>query len=106
MAACHYLFGRLSCCERARDCMSTNPSEGTQDLQYLQDNTKDRNRQQCSGMYSKKSWGGDIDPYILASLTKASPEPDQDVFVSLVVFEYRDEDMIGVWPSPDSLDVS
>ncbi|KAI4258614.1 MAG: hypothetical protein LQ352_001149 [Teloschistes flavicans] len=68
------------------------------------DNSKDLNRQQCSGMYSRKSWGGDTDPYILTTLNKASPPPDQDVFVSLVIFEYRDEDLIGVWPSPDAVD--
>ncbi|KAI4232195.1 MAG: hypothetical protein LQ349_005150 [Xanthoria aureola] len=65
------------------------------------DNAKDYNRQQCSGMYSKKGWGGDTDPFILTTLEKASSD-DQDVFVSLVVFEFRDEDLIGVWPSPDA----
>ncbi|KAL9003849.1 MAG: hypothetical protein Q9188_003310 [Gyalolechia gomerana] len=64
-------------------------------------NAKDRNRQQCSGMYSKKGWGGDMDPYIQATIKKAPP-PDQDELVSLVVFEFRDEDLIGVWPSPDA----
>ncbi|KAI4105053.1 MAG: hypothetical protein L6R37_002941 [Teloschistes peruensis] len=68
------------------------------------DNSKDQNRQKCSGMYSKKSWGGDTDPYILTTLEKATPPPDQDVFISLVIFEFRDEDLIGIWPTPDSLD--
>ncbi|KAL8968317.1 MAG: hypothetical protein Q9183_002521 [Haloplaca sp. 2 TL-2023] len=68
------------------------------------DNLKDHNRQQCSGMYSKKSWGGDTDPFVLTTLDKASPEPDEDTLVSLVVFEFRDEDFIGVWPSPDALE--
>lgn len=56
-------------------------------------------------MYSKKGWGGDTDPFILTTLEKASSD-DQDVFVSLVVFEFRDEDLIGVWPSPDAPEVS
>lgn len=56
-------------------------------------------------MYSKKSWGGDTDPYIRLTLDKASPPPDQDVFVSLVIFEFRDEGLIGIWPTVDSLDV-
>lgn len=63
-------------------------------------NEKDHNRQQCSGMYSKKGWGGDTDPYIETTLKKI-PE-DSDSFVSLVIFEFRDEDLIGVWPSPDA----
>ena len=55
-------------------------------------------------MYSKKGWGGDTDPFILTTLEKA-PSGDQDVFVSLVVFEFRDESLIGVWPSPDAPEV-
>ncbi|KAL8932675.1 MAG: hypothetical protein Q9211_006181 [Gyalolechia sp. 1 TL-2023] len=66
------------------------------------DNSKDYNRQQCSGMYSKKGWGGDINPYVQTTIEKAPPPDDQDAFVSLVVFEFRDEDLIGVWPSPDA----
>ncbi|KAL8680396.1 MAG: hypothetical protein Q9186_003425 [Xanthomendoza sp. 1 TL-2023] len=65
-------------------------------------NAKDHNRQQCSGMYSKKGWGGDTDPFILTTFEKAPAPNDQDAFVSLVVFEFRDEDLIGVWPSPDA----
>ncbi|KAL8908157.1 MAG: hypothetical protein Q9207_000980 [Kuettlingeria erythrocarpa] len=66
------------------------------------DNSKDHNRQQCSGMYSKKAWGGDTNPFIQTTFDKAPPPDDQDVFVSLVVFEFKDEDLIGVWPSPDA----
>ncbi|KAL8860710.1 MAG: hypothetical protein Q9178_002740 [Gyalolechia marmorata] len=53
-------------------------------------------------MYSKKGWGGDTEPFILTTLEKTTSQDDQDVFVSLVVFEFRDEDLIGVWPSPDA----
>ncbi len=56
-------------------------------------------------MYSKKGWGGDTDPFILTTLEKTTSQDDQDVFVSLVVFEFRDEDLIGVWPSPDAPEV-
>ncbi|KAI4168396.1 MAG: hypothetical protein LQ343_006405 [Gyalolechia ehrenbergii] len=42
-----------------------------------------------------------MDPYIQATIKKAPP-PDQDELVSLVVFEFRDEDLIGVGPSPDA----
>ena len=54
-------------------------------------------------MYSKKGWGGETDPFILTTLEKRPS--DQDVFVSLVVFEFRDEDLIGVWPSIDAPEV-
>ncbi|KAL8812926.1 MAG: hypothetical protein Q9200_000665 [Gallowayella weberi] len=53
-------------------------------------------------MYSKKGWGGDTDPFILTTFEKAPAPNDQDAFVSLVVFEFRDEDLIGLWPSPDA----
>ncbi|KAL8971026.1 MAG: hypothetical protein Q9197_003495 [Variospora fuerteventurae] len=65
-------------------------------------NDKDYNRQQCSGMYSKKGWGGDTDPFIQTTFEKGSNPNDKDVYISLVVFEFRDEDLIGVWPSPDA----
>ncbi len=64
-----------------------------------------QNRQQCNGMYSKRSWGGDVDPFILTKFTKATPEGDEDPLVSLVMFEWRDEDLVGVWPSPDAAKV-
>ncbi|KAL8829524.1 MAG: hypothetical protein Q9170_006126 [Blastenia crenularia] len=53
-------------------------------------------------MYSKKGWGGDMDPFILTTINKDPPPDDQDAFISFVVFEFRDEDLIGVWPSPDA----
>jgi len=65
-------------------------------------NQKDSNRQQCSGMYSRKAWGGDMDPFVLTEFVKITPSGDEDPLVSLVVFEWRDEDLVGVWPSPDA----
>lgn len=57
---------------------------------------KDTNRQQCSGMYSRKSWGGSVDPFILLKFVKPDNIPDtEDPIVSLVVFEWRDHDYIG-----------
>ena len=53
-------------------------------------------------MYSKKSWGGSTDPFILTKFIKPSGEIEGDPIVSLVVFEWRDEDLIGVWPSEDA----
>ena len=56
-------------------------------------------------MYSKQSWGGDVDPFILTKFIKATPEGDKDPLVSLVMYEWRDEELVGVWPSADAKDV-
>ncbi|PGG96744.1 hypothetical protein AJ79_09472 [Helicocarpus griseus UAMH5409] len=67
------------------------------ELQLKQD---EANRQQCSGMYSRKSWGGDVDPFILVTIDKPEiKDPDTDHLVSLVIFEWKDEDLIGRYPS-------
>ncbi|EMC98291.1 hypothetical protein BAUCODRAFT_32307 [Baudoinia panamericana UAMH 10762] len=52
------------------------------------------NRQVCSGMYSKKGWGGNTSPYILTKFIK----PDDivgDPIVSLVIFEWADKPLVG-----------
>jgi hypothetical protein len=46
-------------------------------------------------MYSRKSWGGDVDPYILVKFRKGPVEIEGDPLVSLVMFEWKDEDLIG-----------
>jgi len=56
-------------------------------------------------MYSKTAWGGDVDPFILTMFTESKPEGDEDPIVSIVIFEWRDEDLVGVWPSEDATDV-
>lgn len=58
---------------------------------YLAQDQKDDNSQQCSGMYSKASWGGPVDPFILITFMKQ----EQDHVVSLVIYEYRDKAYIG-----------
>ena len=50
-------------------------------------------------MYSKSAWGGSVDPFILTKFTQATPEGNEDPIVSLVIFEWKDEDLVGVWPS-------
>lgn len=58
-------------------------------------------------MYSRKSWGGSVDPFILTKFVKPDNIPeDQDPVVSLVLFEWRDKDFVGKPVAPDSLDVS
>ncbi len=55
-------------------------------------------------MYSKKAWGGAVDPFILTTFVKSQDVKD-DPLVSVVVFEWKDEDLIGVWPSPEAAEV-
>ncbi|KAK4546261.1 hypothetical protein LTR36_001938 [Oleoguttula mirabilis] len=56
---------------------------------------KDNNRQVCSGMYSRKSWGGNVDPFILIKFLKPADDGGVDPLVSLVVFEWKDKPLIG-----------
>lgn len=53
-------------------------------------------------MYSKSAWGGSVDPFILTKFIQATPEGGEDPIVSLVIFEWKDEDLVGVWPSEDA----
>ena len=68
-------------------------------------NQKDSSRQQCSGMYSQKSWGGSTPPFILFTAIKEILEDDSDPIISLVIFEWRDEYLFGAYPTPDSTEV-
>lgn len=61
-------------------------------------------RQRCSGMYSRKAWGGNVDPFILVKFSKAQTE-EGDPLASLVIFEWNDEELIGEYRSGES-DVS
>lgn len=57
-------------------------------------------------MYSRKAWGGDVDPFILTKFVKLEDDTatDHDVLVSLVIFEWGDEALIGR-PMPGNPDV-
>ncbi len=61
-------------------------------------------------MYSKVQWGGDVDPFISAKFLKVEPgegeDVDPDPMVSVVIFEWRDQELVGVWPSADAAEVS
>lgn len=39
---------------------------------------------------------------MLTEFVKTTSLGDEDPLVSLVVFEWRDEDLVGVWPSSDA----
>lgn len=64
----------------------------------------DAHRQRCSGMYSRKSWGGSVDPFILTKFVKGPDAGDTNPLVSLVIFEWSDEGLIGR-PVSDDPDV-
>ncbi|KAL2830002.1 lung seven transmembrane receptor-domain-containing protein [Aspergillus cavernicola] len=69
-----------------------NEMELTQDVSH---------RLQCSGMYSRKAWGGNTDPFILTKFAQPSTPDNDDPLVSLVVFEWSDEPLIGRRVSDD-----
>jgi len=54
---------------------------------------KENNRQVCSGMYSRKSWGGAVDPFILTKFIAGGAEGNP--LVSLVMFEWKDKPLVG-----------
>lgn len=58
-------------------------------------------RQRCSGMYSRKAWGGQVDPFILTKFVSESPG-EGDPLVSMVIFEWSDEALIGRLVSDDA----
>ena len=51
-------------------------------------------------MYSRKTWGGSIEPFILTKFEKATMGSEPDPIVSFVIFEWHDEKFIG---TPDIL---
>ncbi|GAB1214464.1 hypothetical protein ATERTT37_003627 [Aspergillus terreus] len=61
-------------------------------------------QQRCSGMYSRKAWGGSVDPFILTKFSPQSDIGDSDPLVSLVIFEWTDESLIGRVESGDTQD--
>ncbi|RYP31160.1 hypothetical protein DL767_005913 [Monosporascus sp. MG133] len=61
------------------------------------------NDEKCAGMYSRSAWGGPVDPFILAVFPNTTIEGVEDPIVSLIIFEWKDYDLIGVYPQPDSV---
>ena len=53
-------------------------------------------------MYSRKAWGGPVDPYVLVKFIQPEINTTTDSIVSLVIFEWQDVDLIGILP-PDAL---
>ena len=46
-------------------------------------------------MYSEENWGGTVPPYVMTVFDNFTGEIDHDPIVSVVMFEYRDEDLLG-----------
>lgn len=56
-------------------------------------------------MYSRKSWGGSKEPFILAKFTKTvSRKDEEDPLLSLVIFEWEDVELIGKLPDGEEED--
>lgn len=51
-------------------------------------------------MYGRKSWGGNVDPFILVKFAKAENQ-EGDPLASLVIFEWKDEELIGRYRTTD-----
>jgi hypothetical protein len=47
-------------------------------------------------MYSRKAWGGDVEPFILTKFIKAADDTPEDPIVSLIIYEWKDEGLICV----------
>jgi hypothetical protein len=56
-------------------------------------------------MYDRKTWGGAVDPFILVKFIKNTAEDNSDPIASVIVFEWKDYDLIGVLPTADSIQV-
>lgn len=67
------------------------------------------NQEQCSGMYSRKSWGGSVDPFIDVVFSPYSAPLGQDGIedptIAFMIFEWQDESLIGVPDRDNELDV-
>jgi hypothetical protein len=54
--------------------------------------------QKCLGMYSKKSWGGKVDPFILVKFVKNGEDKNKDIpdpSVGVVIWEWKDSMLLG-----------
>jgi hypothetical protein len=56
-------------------------------------------------MYSQKAWGGPVEPHIEIDFVKNTAEDDTDPTMSLIIFEWKDYDLVGLLPTPDSVQV-
>ncbi len=57
------------------------------------------------GMYSKAAWGGPVDPFILTVFPNDTVKAGEDPIVSVIIFEWKDQDLIGAFPNPEAFTV-
>lgn len=61
--------------------------------------------QKCSGMYSKKSWGGKVEPFINVKFVKDDRNKDiNDPTVGVIIWEWKDSLLLGK-PSDKPVDM-
>ncbi|KAI0905032.1 lung seven transmembrane receptor-domain-containing protein [Ustulina deusta] len=68
----------------------------------VQIDQSDENWQKCAGMYSKAAWGGPVDPFILTVFPNDTVKAGEDPIVSVIIFEWKDQDLIGAFPNPEA----
>lgn len=52
-------------------------------------------------MYGRTSWGGPVEPFILVKFLNSSVKADvKDPIASLVIFEWKDRNFVGI-PDPE-----
>lgn len=56
-------------------------------------------------MYSQKTWGGPTEPHILVKFIKDDVQDDSDPIASMIIFEWKDYELVGVLPTADSISV-
>lgn len=52
-------------------------------------------------MYGRNTWGGPVDPFILVKFLNSSKPQGDDPIASLVIFEWKDQSLVGV-PDPQT----
>lgn len=57
-------------------------------------------------MYSRSSWGGPVDPFILTKFLNTSQSNDKDPIASLVIFEWKDRGLVGIQDPDNPANVS
>lgn len=70
-------------------------------VRWLQN--KEDDKQICSGMYNMKSWGGSLEPSISVDFEKQAAEGNDDPIVSIIIFEWNDEEYVGRYPMVDAV---
>ena len=65
-------------------------------------NSRAHNTDNLPGMYSRSTWGGDTDPFILVKFLNSSVSGADDPIASLIIFEWSDRQFVGI-PNPEGM---